>query len=314
MLLSRVAADLYWLARHMERAENTARILDVASRLSALPSDYGGATNEWESAVLSTGGGPLFRAHHPDAGRRHVIDFLAFSPHNPSSIQSCIDVARSSARSVRTAITGEMWDAINSAWLELRRYSAQPMSPRQLAEFLAFVKEACLRFDGSAYRTMLRTDAHCFFRLGTFVERGDATARILDVKYHVLLPEGDTVGGGLDYFQWAAILRAASALTAYQWVFRQSLRPWRVAELLTLRKELPRSIASCAGNVQRFLDELADSSGRQGPAQRLARSYHASLANSSIDAIYREGLHEFLQRIIAENAGLSEAIEAQYLR
>jgi uncharacterized alpha-E superfamily protein len=314
MLLSRVAADLYWLARYVERAENTARILDVASRLSALPSNYGGATNEWESAMLATGGAGLFAAHYPEPSRRNVIHFLAFAPENPSSILCSLDVARRSARSVRTAITGEMWDAINSGWLDLRRYQNEAMSPRQLAEFLASVKEACLRFDGSAYRTMLRTDAHAFFRLGTFVERGDATARILDVKYHVLLPEGVTVGGGLDYFQWASILRAASALTAYQWVFREALRPWRVAELLTVRKELPRSIANCAENVQWFLDQLANDYGRQGPAQRAARAYHARLANASVDAIYREGLHEFLQGVVAENAALSEAIEAQYLR
>ncbi|WP_211110387.1 alpha-E domain-containing protein [Acuticoccus mangrovi] len=313
-MLSRVAADLYWLARYAERAENTARILDVASRLSSLPTNYGGTTNEWESAMISTGAETLFRERYDEANRRNVIDFLAFSPDNPSSIFSCLDVARRSARSVRTAITGEMWTAINDAWLELRHYSVDAMSPRQLAEFLAFVKEACLRFDGSAYRTMLRTDAHAFFRLGTFVERGDATARILDVKYHVLLPEGDTVGGGLDYFQWASLLRATSALTSYQWVFRDALRPWRVAELLTLRKELPRSIANCAENTLWYLDQLANDYGRQGPAQRAARAYHAGLANGTVDAIYREGLHEFLQRVIRENNALSVAIEAQYLR
>ena len=314
MLLSRVAADLFWLARYTERAENTARILDVAARLSALPSTYGGSTNEWESAVLATGSGVAFAERYDEANRRNVIEWLAFSNENPSSIRSCLDVARSSARAVRTALTREMWEAINDAWLELHRYSVDQMSPRQLAEFLAFVKEASLRFDGSAYRTMLRTDAHGFFRLGTFVERSDATARILDVKYHVLLPEGDTVGGGLDYFQWSSILRAASALTAYQWVFREALRPWRVAELLILRPELPRSIASCTDNISRFLDDLAADYGRHGPAQRAARAMHARLTNTSIDQIYKEGLHEFLTSTVAENNALGVAIETQYLR
>lgn len=314
MLLSRVAADLYWLARYTERAENTARILDVASRLSRLPSSYGGVTNEWESAMMATGAESLFRERYGEADRKSVIRFLAFDADNPSSIYSCLDVARRSARAVRTAITGEMWEAINDAWLELRRYNAASLSPRQLGEFLDFVKAACLRFDGSAFRTMLRTDAHAFFRLGTYVERGDATARILDVKYHVLLPETDPVGGGLDYFQWSSILRGASALTAYQWVFRDALRPWRVAELLTLRKELPRSIANCAKFTLDFLDDLANDYGRQGPAQRAARAYHARLANSSVDQMYREGLHEFLQRAIRENNALGEAVEAQYLR
>ncbi|MEM0906082.1 MAG: alpha-E domain-containing protein [Pseudomonadota bacterium] len=313
-MLSRVAADLYWLARYSERAENTARILDVAARLSALPSTYGGQTNEWESAVLATGSGDAFRARYETSDRRNVIDWLAFSTDNPSSIRCCLDVARHSARAVRTALTREMWEAINGAWLEMRRYTADAMSPRQLAEFTSFVKEASQRFDGSAYRTMLRTDAHAFFRLGTFIERSDATARILDVKYHVLLPEGDTVGGGLDYFQWSSILRAASALTAYQWVFREALRPWRVAELLILRPEMPRSIAACTDNVTRFLDNLAADYGRHGPAQRAARAMHAHLSNMSIDEVYREGLHEFLVRSIAENNALGQQIEEQYLR
>ncbi|MCF3936188.1 alpha-E domain-containing protein [Acuticoccus sp. M5D2P5] len=313
-MLSRVAADLYWLARYVERAENTARLLDVASRLSSLPTTYAGSTNEWESAMTATGGNFLFDQRYDEANRRNVIDFLAFSRENPSSIASCLATARHSARSVRTAITREMWEVINDAWLELKRHSVDAMTPRQLAEFLAFVKDACLRLDGFAYRTMLRTDAHAFYNLGTFIERGDATARILDVKYHVLLPEGDTVGGGLDYFQWTSILRAASALTAYQWVFRDALRSWRVAELLTLRKELPRSIVNCSENTLWFLDKLANDYGRQGPAQRSARAYHASLANSSVEAIYREGLHEFLQRVIRENNAVGDAIEAQYLR
>ncbi|WP_420392411.1 alpha-E domain-containing protein [Acuticoccus sp.] len=314
MLLSRVANDLYWLARYTERAENTARILDVASRLSSLPSTYAGSMNEWESAVIATGGEALFRERYDEASRRNVIRFMGFDANNPSSIFFCLDVARRSARAVRTAITREMWEAINDAWLELRRYNADAMSPRQLSEFLEFVKAACLKFDGSAFRTMLRTDAHAFFRLGTYVERGDATARILDVKYHVLLPESDPVGGGLDYFQWSSILRGASALTAYQWVFRDALRPWRVAELLTLRRELPRSIANCSKFTLDFLDDLANDYGRQGPAQRAGRAYHARLANSSVDTMYREGLHEFLQRAIRENNALAEAIEAQYLR
>lgn len=314
MLLSRVAADIYWLARYTERAENTARILDVSSRLASLPSTYGGATNEWESAMIASGGEALFREKYDEANRRNVLHFMAFDADNPSSIYSCLDIARQSARAVRTAITREMWEAINDAWMELRRYSVDTMSPRQLAEFLQLVKEACIRFDGSAYRTMLRTDAHAFFRLGTFIERGDATARILDVKYHVLLPESEAVGGGLDYFQWSSILRAASALGAYQWVFRDALRPWRVAELLILRRELPRSIGNCASEVLWYLDELANAYGRQGPAQRAGRRWHATLQNTTIDTVYDEGLHEFLSRAIRENNALGVAIETQYLR
>ncbi len=313
MLLSRTAANLYWLARYVERAENTARILDAAARLASLPSTYGGTSNEWESAVIATGGHDLFKSLYDGADATSVIDFLGFSPENPSSIRSCLEIARRNARAVRTAITIEMWEAINSAWLEQKRFDASTMNRQRLGEFLTFVREASLRFDGSAYRTMLRTDAYSFFRLGVYVERADSTSRILDVKYHVLLPEGERVGGGVDYFQWSSILRSVSALNAYHWVYRTSLQPWLVADLLLLRPEMPRSLVSCHENIARFLEQLAEEYGRQGPAQRTARAILASLQDLSIDEVFRRGLHEFLVEMIADNNRLGTRISEQYL-
>ena len=143
----------------------------------------------------------------------------------------------------------EMWDAINGTWLELKRYGNGPTSREELSRFLRWVQESSLRFDGSAYRTMLRNDAYWFTRLGVFMERADNTARILDVKYHMLLPAHEHVGGPLDYFQWAAILRSVSALTSYHWVYRESLKPWLIADLLILKEEMPRSLASCYENI-----------------------------------------------------------------
>lgn len=314
MLLARTADTLFWLARYVERAENTARILDAAARLSSLPAGYGGSSNEWTSAVAATGGLELFKELYGDDESHHaVIDFLAFSPANPSSIRNCIEIARSNARAVRTALTAEMWDSINSAWLEMKQFRSEGLTRPRLNELLGFVKEASLRFDGSAYRTMLRNDAYYFMRLGSFIERADATARILDVKYHLLLPEGERVGGSLDYFQWSSILRSVSALTAYHWVYRQNLRPWLVADLLILRREMPRSLSSCCENVMRFLDEIARDYGQPGPSQRLARGTFAKLQNTDIDTVFAEGLHEFLLSIIADNNRLGAAIADQYL-
>ena len=176
------------------------------------------------------------------------------------------------------------------------------------------MKEACLRFDGSAYRTMLRNDAYFFLRLGVYLERADSTARILDVKYHLLLPEGARVGGGLDYFQWSSILRSVSSLTAYRWVYHESLKPWLIADLLVLNDQMPRSLASCYDNLTAFLDELSLAYGRQGPAQRVARSIRTRLQNAEIAEIFPEpGLHEFLTEFIADNARLGDAITEQYL-
>ena len=169
---------------------------------------------------------------YDEANEENVTDFLAFSTANSSSIRSCFELARSNARAVRTALTVEMWDSINGTWLELQRYGNGPTSREEFSRFLRWVQESSLRFDGSAYRTMLRNDAYWFSRLGVYIERADNTARILDVKYHLLLPDNERVGGPLDYFQWAAILRSVSALTAYHWVYRDSLKPWLVADLV----------------------------------------------------------------------------------
>ena len=248
-MLSRTADNLYWLARYVERAEYLARILEVTQRLTTLPLAYVGSSNEWESAVATAGCARAFAAAYPEANEESVTDFLCFSTANPSSIRSCFEIARTNARAVRTALTVEMWDAINGTWLELKRFGNGPTSREEFMRFLRWVQESSLRFDGSAYRTMLRNDAYWFSRLGVYMERADNTARILDVKYHMLLPAHERVGGPLDYFQWSAILRSVSALTAYHWVYRESVKPWLIADLLILRDEMPRSLASCYENL-----------------------------------------------------------------
>ncbi len=313
-MLSRTADSLFWLARYVERADNTARIIDAANRLAAMPIAYAGESNEWESALAAAGALYAFEATGKTPDRDSVIDFLAFSNDNPSSIKLCLETARHNGRAERTALTSDMWEAINAGWLDLKRFDGTRMDRDTLTEFLSRVKEACLRFDGSAYRTMLRSDAYFFLRLGVYLERADSTARILDVKYHLLLPEDAPVGGGLDYFQWASILRSVSALTAYRWVYHESLKPWLIADLLVLNEKLPRSLASCYENLAAFLDELSVAYGRQGPAQRIARSIRTRLQNAQITDIFqRPGLHEFLTDFTADNTRLGEAITAQYL-
>ena len=313
-MLSRTADNLYWLARYMERAECLARILDVTQRLAQLPAAYGGSTNEWNSALLTAGCAELYAQIHGDeVDEARVVAFLAFEPSNPSSIRNCFEIARTNARSVRTALTIEMWETINTAWLELKRYSTKDMTREELARFLSFVKETSLRFDGAAYRTMLRNDAFWFSRVGMYMERADNTARILDVKYHVLLPEPERVGGPLDYFQWASILRSVSALTSFHWVYRQSVKPWLVADLLILNGQMPRSMTSCYQNISRYLDEIAAYYGRQGVSQRLARSSLTRLGNSRIEEVFQNGLHEYIDTFISENNRLGAAISEQYL-
>ena len=313
-MLSRDADSLYWLSRYVERAENLARVLDVAYRMASMPLSYNGIdSNEWESALVTAGAADEFRQIYDEVTPENVIEFLAFSEANPSSIQCCFDTARHNARSVRGALTSEMWEAINSAWLDLRRLSVRKIRVQDLPRFLNLVKETSLRYDGSAMRTMLRNDAYWFSRLGVYVERADNTARVLDVKYHVLLPQDAEVGGGIDYYQWAAILRSVSALVSYQWVYHQNLRPWLVADLLILRSEMPRSLAACYAALSSHLDDIAHRYGTSGASQKLARSAHARLTNRTIDDIFQDGLHEFLQDFLAENNRLGQSITNQYL-
>src|ERR1700690_1013490 len=312
-MLSRTADNLYWLSRYVERAEYLARILDATQRLSALPLAYVGETNEWDSAVATAGCASAFFKVYEEANEENRPDFLPFSTANSSSIRSCFELARGNARAVRTALTMEMWDAINGCWLELKRYGNGPISREEFSRFLRWVQESSLRFDGSAYRTMLRNDAYWFSRLGVYIERADNTARILDVKYHLLLPAIEKVGGPLDYYQWTSILRTVSALTAYHWVYRENVKPWLVADLLILKDEMPRSLASCYENLVQNLDRIANAYGRQGPAQRHARTVRARLENAKIEDIFQSGLHEFIDEFVEDNNRLGTAVSQQYL-
>lgn len=312
-MLARTADSLYWTARYLERADFVARVLDAALRFGSLPSTYAGGSGEWQSAVAVAGNAQDFTDRYGEANERSVCQFLAFDRQNPASIYSCLQAARANARAVRTALTHEMWEGINSAWNELQRFDLDRMNGEALAGFLEWVERVSLMFDGGAYRTMLRNDAYWFIRLGVALERADNTARILDVKYYLLLPEREPVGGGLDYFQWTTILREVSALTAFHWVYRDSVRPWLVADLLILNRQMPRSLASCYAEVTQRLDQLADFYGRRGPAQRLAGATAVKVESQRIDDIFQSGLHEFITAFLRGNAQLGAAISDQYL-
>src|SRR5260370_20092938 len=186
-MVSRTAENLYWLARYVERAEYLARTIEATLRVTALPNTYIGKTNEWDSALVTAGVRASFYSIYDEADERNVVEYLSFSPTNPSSIRNCIENARLNSRSVRTALTSEMWDTINGAWIELQEVWGKGTKTREeLNKFLRFVQEISLRFDGSAYRTMLRNDAYWFSRLRLPLERPHNTAPLLPGKDHVL--------------------------------------------------------------------------------------------------------------------------------
>jgi uncharacterized alpha-E superfamily protein len=317
-MLARTADNLFWLARYMERADFIARTIESAMRLEVLPRVGDDDAAEWEGALESVGSLEAFMETHSSMDEAAAVEFLTFDRTNSSSICNCLESARANGRAVRTALTREAWEAINEAWLELKRFEVRRRGGKGfdregVGRFLDFVKKASLDFDGSCYRTMLRNDAYWFNRLGLFIERADNTARLLDVKYHLLLPRDEEVGGSLDYFQWVAILRAVSAATAYHWVYRDRVKPWLIADLLILKREMPRSLTSCYESIDRALDSIARDGGRSGASQRKARATLTTLERSRMTEIFQGGLHEFITAFIEDNARLATMISEQYL-
>lgn len=311
-MLARTANNLYWLARYMERMSYLARLLEVGQRMSGL--GIGSSQSEWHSTLVAAGVEQGYLDKHGEVAKRHVIDYLVREPDNPSSIVSCIAAARMNGRAVRNALTADTWDALNGTHLEAWRLKREEVDAAGLAHALDWVKMRSALFNGAYSNTMLRRDNFYFARLGTFVERADNTARLLDVKYHVLLPRYAEVGGVLDYYQWTAILRSASALRAYHWLYRERIQAGHVAELLILRPELPRSIRSCYDMIAQHLDLLADEyGGRSGEPHRLAGELHARLKYGRIEDVMQHGLHEFLAEYVDSTVGLGDEIARFYL-
>lgn len=311
-MLARTAAQLYWLGRYVERMDYVARLLDTANRMAIMPAPS--QTNEWHSALIAAGGEPAFLEKYDRITDELVVQFLGFDRVNVSSIVTCLEAARHNARAVRSSITSDMWDAINGAYLEGKRLNKDSFSDDNLSATLDWVKREALLFNGACDHTMLRSMPSQFVQLGRNLERADNTARILDVKYHLLLPNYEQIGGSVDYHQWSAILRAVSGRRAYHVIYQEQLKPWKVAELLIVRPELPRSLCACYQATVDVLDRLMSAhEGRAGECHRLAGATQARLRYGRIDAILESGLHEFLTDIIDTTAQLSDEVRAFYL-
>ena len=309
-MLSRTANNLFWMARYVERAENTARILDVTYRMSLLPQGTDEAHNEWFAPLNITGTLFPFSDRYPTASAHHVLRYMVLDSDNASSIYSCARAARENARAVRSSITSEMWEVLNSTWLELQNFNETRLDSEGVREFFDWVKERSHLFRGVTVGTALKDEAFQFNRLGTFLERSDNTARILDVKYHVLLPSVDDVGGAVDYYQWAAVLRSVSAFESYRRVYRDVITPLRVAELMILREDMPRSLHACMKEAYDILRVL-DAPGAH-EALRLAGALWSELHFGRIDVIFNRGLHEYLTEFLERTAALGEEINRSY--
>ena len=310
-MLARTAENLFWMARHIERAENTARILDVAHRSSLVPLDIEGTEAYlWYAPLNITGCAPAYEARYGLAQSQEVTRFLSLDPDNPSSIYNCLKQARENARAVRGAITSEMWEVINSTWLEIQRISRSELKNPD-GDFFDWVKERSHLFRGVTLGTIIKDIALSFIRLGTFLERADNTARILDVKYHILLPSIADVGGAADYYQWGSLLKSVSAFEAYRKIYRDVISPLRVAELFILRDDMPRSLHACFNEIESSLTQINGLSGRE--VRRLAGEMHALLHFGKIEDIFSLGLHEYLTDFLGSTDVLGDEIRKAYL-
>lgn len=308
-MLSRTAASLYWIGRYVERAEFTAQLVEATLRLDQLAANPAG-NEAWASALAVASADSSFAAGEDMTSPRAVARYLLLAPGNPSSIRSCIEAARTNARAVRTALSREAWISINRAWMALQGRKRLDDTTTVLA-LIEEVKADARGFEGALNR-MLRNEARFFIALGAAIERADGTARLLDVKYHLLLPAGERVGGAIDRDQWTSILRTVSAVTAYRWLYREGLKPWLVAELLVLRDELPRSLIASMKQAVEQLTRIGQRTGSQGEADRLARRQRNEMQQIDAEMLIQGGLHEYLQQFVGQLAVLDRAIAQQF--
>ncbi len=314
-MLSRTADHLFWMSRYTERAENTARMLDVNYQTSLLPQSAAVAQVGWEGLLSIS---ELMPAYHEQYGAitpRKVLDFMVRDESNPSSIVSCLRAARENARAVRGALTTELWETQNQTWLELTRMLKGREFERDPGQFFEWVKFRSHLSRGVAIGTMLQDEAFHFYRMGTFLERADNTARLLDVKFHAV--HSDFFGAAseldqeYDFYHWSAILRSVSGFEVYRKVYRDVIKPERVAELLILRADMPRSLAASLNEVVNNLSVVSNDHSRE--TERRAGKLRADLQYGRIDEILATGLHAFLTQFLDRVNELGWRISKDFL-
>lgn len=310
-MLGRTANDIFWMFRYLERAENTARLLDAGHRM-ALTRGRDAASEEWKSVVTTLGLRASYEAVRGDYSGAQVCDFVLRSKANPESVLAMFEYARINARRCRSAITGEVWEAINEGWMTLRDLLARQVRESNLGTALSAIRRESTLARGATHGSMLRDEVYSFARAGTFIERADNTARILDIKYYVLLPSLSHVGTALDTGQWDNVLRSLSGERAYRWLNAGRMDARSIADFVILDARFPRSLAFCYTALRENLGSLARLHGHEGEANTRIRDAHQDLTGKDVEAIFDQGLHQFLLEFIASNQGISDAIAEEY--
>jgi uncharacterized alpha-E superfamily protein len=309
-LLGTTAGGVFWMFRYLERSENTARLVEAGFRMALTRSSR--ASSEWQSVVSTAGVEEEYLERYADFDGSRVVDFLLRDRSNPSSVLSMVDRARTNARQVRTALTREVWEATNAAWIRLGERLEAPVADRELPSVLEAIRNDSALVRGALHGTMLRNDIYNFARLGTYIERADSTARILDVKFYVLLPSVWHVGSQLDHAQWENVLRSLSAHRSFHWQNPGSADAGGIAEFIILDGRMPRSLAFCFGKIQANLDFLAAAYGDRRPSHHMAEMLNKKVTDRSIDDVFNDGFHEFLTGCEVDIGALAQQIEIDY--
>jgi len=314
-MLSRTADHLFWMARYMERAENTARMLEVNYQTALLPQSESTSEQGWRGLLSISELTAFFARRHDVVNAANVMDFMVRDEGNLSSIWNCLRAARENARAVRGALTTEVWETMNQTWLEFNRMLADGQFERDPGACFEWVKFRSHLSRGVTVGTMLQDEALHFLRIGTFLERADNTARLLDVKFHALA--GDYFGSAakesheVDFYHWSAILRSVSGFEIYRKVYRNVIRPERVAELLILRPDMPRSLAACMNDLMANLQLVANQ--QSGETLRRAGRIRSDLQYGRIDEILATGLHAYLTQFLDKVGDLGVRISRDFL-
>jgi uncharacterized alpha-E superfamily protein len=311
-MLGRSANGVFWMSRYLERAENTARLLDVGFRMAVTRGADSRQDDEWRSVLVTIGQAAAYRARFDEYSAPQVSNFILRDRDNPGSVLSMFDAARNNARSVRTSMTREVWEATNEGWLTLRELLSRPVRANNLIEVLGAIRRQSMLVRGAIEGSMLRNEVFNFSRIGTFIERADNTARILDVKYYVLLPSVALVGSDLDNAQWETVLRSVAGDRAYRWLHAGGMDPRGIARFLILDSRFPRSLAFCFDKIRSNLAGLAREYGEETHAHEILRNVGTRLHQTTIEDVFETGLHEFLGEFIACTVEIGSAIATDY--
>lgn len=310
-MLGRTANGLFWMFRYLERAENTARLLEAALRM-ALTRDVVTAEAEWRSVIGTLGLTQAYKATHESYDGISVWNFVLRGPSNPGNVRAMFGAVRSNARAARINISSDVWEAVNENWMRLDKLLARPVGQGAVGEVLAAIRRAGTQVHGAFDGSILRDEGYHFSRAGTFIERADSSARILDMKYFLLLPSLSYVGSSLDTGQWEQVLRSVAGARAYAWLNAGQIEARGIVEFVVLDERFPRSLAFCRGALRDCLGALARSHGGEGRSVALMRDADARISHLTVDQIFDQGLHEFLVDFLARNNAIAQAIAEDY--